>query len=588
MRPIHWLHISDFHLRQSESSPQDTVLTAMLDDIKRRCNQDLVFDFVLATGDFAFSGKKSEYALAENFFEQLTNLTGIPRKMIFCVPGNHDVDRDRQKMCFAGTRGKLQSQTDVYAFLNCDEERDTLLRRLSNFHEFQERFFIGQQRKLTDDNLGYVSVIDVDEIRIAIMGLNSAWLAEGGRSDHGQILLGEKQVMNAINIVNTDNPHLIIGMGHHPFYFFQDFDLITKHRLEETCDFFHCGHLHVPNASSVASLSGNCLMLAAGASFESREAHNAYTVIKLDPLRAQAEVTFVQYNPSDSAFTYEYKQNYPHELSAADPCSLEELAAAIAYNYPDANDLSYYLSALLLSAMSEIPIQTDDAIVFGTVDLTEQQSDDILATTTEEFLAVRRAITLLHGRKSLDEILTNYGSSIGKYAQTLEGLGESDKDLQDKLAARNTNARQLAGVKASGSFQYTSALLDELLAAEEWDKLREQAERGCELDDLATATKSKRMLALCLANSSEVESRQRATDLYRELVESDEGKAEDWAALATLLVDDGDNEQAKTAVMRAIETFPDSVDGFVQIGMKIVEATGNLEFREWLRSHKKN
>ena len=588
MRPIHWLHISDFHLRQSESSPQDTVLTAMLNDIKRRCDQDLVFDFVLATGDFAFSGKKSEYVLAENFFEQLTNLIGIPRKMIFCIPGNHDIDRDRYKRCFTGVRDNLQNQTDVYEFLNCDEERDILLQRLSNFFEFQERFFSGQQRTYTDDNLAYVSVIDIDEIRIAIMGLNSAWLAEGGQSDHGKILLGEKQVNNAINIANNHNPHIVIGMGHHPFSFFNNFDIIAKRLLEGACHFFHCGHLHVPNASSVVSHSGHCLTLSAGASYESREAHNAYTVIKLDPLRAQAEITFVQYSPSDCAFTYEYKQNYPHEVSAADPCSLEELAAAISYNYPDANDLCYYLSALLLGAMSEIPIQTDDAIVFGTVDLTEQQSDGILATTTEEFLAVRRAITLLHGRKSLDEILTNYGSSIGKYAQALEDLGESDKDLQDNLAARNTNARQLAGVKASGSFQYTSALLDELLAAEEWDKLREQAERGCELDDLATATKSKRMLALCLANSSEVESRQRATDLYRELVESDAGKAEDWAGLATLLVDGGDNEQAKKAVMRAIETFPDSVDGFVQIGMKIVEVTGNLEFREWLRSHKRN
>ena len=68
---------------------------------------------------------------------------------------------------------------------------------------------------------------------------------------------GEEQVRNAIDIVNSANPHVVIGMGHHPFDLLRDFDRrSTQRRLEEACHYFHCGHLHVPDASMVALPSG--------------------------------------------------------------------------------------------------------------------------------------------------------------------------------------------------------------------------------------------------------------------------------------------------------------------------------------------
>ena len=48
---------------------QDAVLAAMLDDVSRRMAAGIVFDFVLVTGDLAYSGQASEYALVEKFIE---------------------------------------------------------------------------------------------------------------------------------------------------------------------------------------------------------------------------------------------------------------------------------------------------------------------------------------------------------------------------------------------------------------------------------------------------------------------------------------------------------------------------------------
>ena len=588
MRPVCWLHISDFHMNNNETGPQRAVLKAMVEDIKGRRHGGLHFDFVLVTGDLAFSGKASEYELVGKFFEELSSAVDLPREKIFCVPGNHDVERSRQKMCFAGARNRIRNQSDVYSFLQDAEERQTLLLRLRNFHEFQESFFSDQKRVPTDDQLGYVSFIEVDEFSIAIMGLNSAWLAEGGPSDHGQLVLGEQQINNSIEIVNRGNPQIVIGMEHHPFDLLKDFDRsAVKHRVESACDFFHFGHLHTPDAHTVTSHAGHCLTLAAGASFESRESHNAYTVILFDPLNGQTDVTFVRYDPNRGVFAQTSKETHPHEIVSDNLCSVAELADALDKYCPDSTRLSYYLSGLLLDATSEVPIRAIDSVHFGAITILKEL-DPELSISTDNFFAVRRAIKLLYGHKPLPAILASHGAPIESYVRTLKKLCVTDASLESQLLQRNSDARSLAGAHPGGQFRYTLDSLDELLAAAEWDVLRERAEQASVLDDQAASSKGKRMLALCLANSTERGERERAVNLFRELALSEAGGPEDWAHLATLLRDDGKHSQAKCTVIGAIETFPQSVLPFVEIGMTIVELTGDLEFRRRLLAHKYN
>ena len=583
MRPVQWLHLSDFHLCESKVWSQDAVLAAMLDDINRRVAEGMVFDFVLVTGDLAFSGQEAQYAHVETFIDNLAATIGLTRDKIFCVAGNHDVDRNRQTKCFAGARITLQSESDIYSFLSSEEERETLLTRLRGFREFQERCFPDQSRNKTDDGLGYVSVIDIGDIKIAIVGLNSAWLAEGGRSDHGQLLLGECQVTKAIEIVKQANPHIVIGMAHHPFALLSEFDRPpTQRRLEDACHFFHCGHLHVPDASNVATHSGNCLTLAAGASFESRESHNSYTMVTFDPLHAQTNVTFVRYDPTNGAFSFESDQSYPHEVDASAGCGIGELASALHAYCPMVADYCHYLAALLVEAVADVPILADQGIAFGTPSLLRQQPDSDLKSVTLEFLAVSNAVKLLSGHKPLEEILAVNGHPVEGYSNAILMLADADPELRTQLVQRNDAARMLAGADGIKPFSHTLALLEEFRDAEEWDTLRQQAERHIRLEDPVVSTHAKRMLALCVGRSTDQADQDRAVELYQELVDSPQGEAADFASLATLLIDGGNNEQATAAVLRGIEAFPESVDGFVEIGMRIVEVTGDRRLRQRL------
>lgn len=588
MRAVTWLHVSDFHLRESQKWPQKAVLSAMLNDIERRCEAGLAVDFVLATGDLAYSGAESEYDLVADYFTELSAAIELPCEMIFCVPGNHDVQRERYKTLFEGARQKLKSENEVYAFLSDTEECKTLLLRQENYSRFQERLFSTQEKQRTADDLGYVSNLDIDDLRIAIIGLNSAWLAEGGETDERQLVLGEYQVMSSIDIAVRTAPHIMVGMQHHPFDYLKRFDQqSTQHRVEDVCHFFHRGHLHQPDAAQAVTRSGKCLTLAAGASYESRIFHNAYSVVTLDPLHARSDITFVQYEPSEGTFSYESHRSYSHDIGGTTSCSTAELASGIERHCGDASECSYYLASMLLGDVTDVPIRTEDTVAFGAPALLSRQNNRELMEATYGALGVGRAVRLLYGRKSLDEILNQHGERVRAYAEMLRMLGATNGGLREQIVMRNKDAAGLAGADVVTPFQHTLNLLHDLLAQGDWEGLRALSERCCQLDNPLVASEGKRALALCLARFSERNDHLRAINLYRELALSEYGEAGDWAALATLLTDGGNHEEAKTTVKEAIRKFPEKIDGFVEVGMKIVAATGDIVFRDELRRHER-
>ncbi|MEZ5489046.1 MAG: metallophosphoesterase [Gammaproteobacteria bacterium] len=585
MRRVTWLHISDFHLRDSHAWAQDVVLSSMCKDIERCRREFGTIDFVLVTGDIAFAGKPHEYDIAAAFFEEIVKVTGVPRERIFCIPGNHDVDRDRQRMCFLGARQTLQSQNAIDSFLAAPEELKTLLQRQESYREFQESFFAEQQKKWTDDMLGYVSLINVENLSIAIAGINTAWLSEGGASDHGKLLAGERQVINALRIAVESDAHFVIAMGHHPFHLLNDFDRRSvQWRIEESCHFYHCGHLHDPETRNTVNSGGHCLSVATGAAFESRHSHNAFCVVSLDVMQAQQSITTFQYKPSDGAFSYEKNSLLPFTINATELCKVADLGSAIVNFSNELSPVAYYLAALLTEVQSEMPIEVGNAHVFGSFDLLSNQSENQLKTASIAFMAVRNPMRLFAGRMPLAEFLTCYGEAVLRYGLILKELGDAHPELREKLAERESDAQILSGVEPCQPFSHTLKLLRELAADHDWDALRSQAERHLDSPVTTIAMEARRMLALSLSQSPDNVEKTRAVEIYNRLVEGEAANAADYAHLASLLIDKIDYEAAKVALFDGIKKFPENERAYLQIGQAIVEATGDRKLRDELIS----
>lgn len=587
MRTITWLQISDFHLRDSQAWAQDVVLSAMSMDINRRRESAGGIDFVLATGDFAFAGKANEYARAAVFFDEVLRVAGVPRERIFFIPGNHDVDRDRQKMCFAGARHVLQSQNEIDAFLGAADEVATLLQRQEQYHRFQEGYLTAQERTWTSDRLGYVSTLTVEGVRIAIVGLNTAWLAEGGLSDHGRLLAGERQVIDALRIAEKTEPHLVIAMGHHPFHLLNDFDRRPcQRRIEEACHFFHCGHLHDPETRDAVHAGGHCLTVAAGASFDSRHTQNAYSVVGLDVMNAVRTVKTVQYKPTVGAFSYESEELFPLVINRVMPCGVGDLGRAIERYRPNLAGFAYYMAALLAEAQAEVPIVAGKTYAFGSIELLEDQPSGELRAATAAFMRIRNPLRLFGKGMTLDDFLSRYGDAIDRFGKVLGEIAEANSLLRARLDEREADARALGGAEPLNPFAHTLALLRELATAQEWTLLHEQAERHLDSADEAVAREAKRMLALALAHSEDDADKRSAADHYRSLAETEEAAPSDLAALASLLAGFGEHDDAKNVVLSGIVRFPDAAESFLTIGHAIVEATGDRPFRDELNARR--
>ena len=583
MRVVRWLHISDLHMREAENAQRQAVLSAMLEDIRNRSTTEGQFDFLVVTGDLAFSGQRSEYELVAEFLDELAASIGLSLGRIFCVPGNHDVQRERSKMCFRGARDALKNESDVYGFLADDDERENLLLRQEDYRAFEMSFLGGRERECTEDGLGYVSIVEVDDLRIAIMELNSSWLSEGGVSDEGKLLIGESQVMNAIDRAKVHRPHVVLGLQHHPFDMLQRFDRRSvQRRMEEACHFVHCGHLHDPEVKEVVAASGRCITITAGASFESRVARNTYTIIDLDPLAGKADVVFVEYNPQVSAYEYVSKRSLNYAIDQPCDCTVAELADAIDSLCREARGISGYLAALLLRFSSDVPLMSDGRLVFANWDSADGIADSSFMNVAAQFRGVGRAVRLFYGRKSLDEILEAHGHPISAFVRQLQILSKKQPRVEEYLKMQNEAKGRSSDLEKSEPLRHTVDLIVDLVEADEWNRARDLAERTIDVSEGSSRVKVVRVLARCLARSTEESDKSRAAELYREAMESKHAEAGDLGALGALMMELKRYDEAKAVIRDGVGRFPDRAQAFVEVGMRLVQECGDRDFRDWL------
>ncbi|ODT05158.1 MAG: hypothetical protein ABS52_00150 [Gemmatimonadetes bacterium SCN 70-22] len=585
MRPISWLHISDIHMRPRDAWPQHVVTTAMYEDIRAK-RPERPADFALVTGDLAFGGKAEEYELVRGFLDELSAASGVPADRIFCIPGNHDIDRDRQRFCFQGARAALQDSASTDAFLGSPDADDfrTLMARQEHYRSFQKSYFANQERIPTPDGLGYVARLIVDGVRIAIVGLDTAWLANGGIDDHMKLLLGERQLLNALSLAveSADPPHIVVAMGHHPLHLLQDFDRrAALRRIEGKCHFYHCGHLHEPEERAGGQTPGGCVTVATGASFETRQSHNTYSFVRLDLRQAERTIATHRYSPGDGAFNSVATQRYRIEVQPIAQCDLRELAEALAA-YGISSHL-YYLAALLLDMKAEVPVPTGASYTMASLAAMEGIGDTALKSETLGFLAFRNVLRVLYGREDLAAILAAHGDAVSTYAARLSNLCATDASLQARLGGQEADARSLAAVGPAEPFSHTKDLWQDLCDSHDWEMLRGQVEPYIASDDESLALCATRMLALALANSDERADKERAIMLYRSLIESGSPEPSDALNLTELLMDIGQPDEAKVVVLGAIHRCPVSAaDRLNSAGQLIVAATGDKEFRNQL------
>ena len=126
----------------------------------------------------------------------------------------------------------------------------------------------------------YVIKFEISDIKIAILGLNTAWISTQ-QEEQGQLLLGERQISDGIE--TSDTSDLRIAVMHHPFEWLRTFDRNDAEGLFlNSCDFILQGHMHRLGISLNITPDGEAYVISAGACYESREYSNSYNFARIN------------------------------------------------------------------------------------------------------------------------------------------------------------------------------------------------------------------------------------------------------------------------------------------------------------------
>ena len=468
-----WLHLSDFHFR-AEGDPfsQDVASRKILDDIPSRFSSEYPLQFVVFTGDVAFSGKAAEYKVAAEFFMSLSDKLGLDMNRIFVAPGNHDVDRSLQTHLYEQTLEEITNQLAVDDFLGNEVDRGSLMERQEAFRVFRDQMFFNDSIGDTEEGLARVGGLDLDGLRVCVMELNSAWLS-GSNDQAGKLVVGERQMINALGVAEQYRPHLKIAIAHHPIEWMAEFDQLScSGWLLPRLDILHTGHLHRPEVSVRLMTSSECLLVSAGSSHATRHYINSYNLVEFEVGVGKCRVRIFEYKPESGEF--EEVSSTDHKLILGEELQVEsrEIAAVIRDIEPVAAPYADYMAVLLTGEMNEVPIKLSDGnYSFGSQGLPPA----LQFTEVHEFLRLSNMLRT-YDDVPLGEGLSNHSDAISEISLLLRQLSDGGPTFAEMLSSRVTQAEKLTEASeqiAPRQVQY----LDELANSGEWGELAETSKR---------------------------------------------------------------------------------------------------------------
>jgi len=268
MKKISFIHLSDIHFRKESNSIGDIdkdLRESILYDIKHYAIDNLEnIQGVLIGGDIAFSGSEKEYEEAQKFIGELVSLLNIREYDVYCVPGNHDVNRNTieelstiyEDQCKIDQQATIDEADKIYAQLISRQKYPNLLfDPLEEYNEFAGKY----QCDLSAVRPYWDKMFCVDDgFKIYIRGINSCLISNKDdkkyENDFRPMYVGQSQIPSKYDDA------LSIILCHHPIECWKFKDELTS-RINKRADIQLYGHKHM----QTVDFSNKRLVLSAGA-----------------------------------------------------------------------------------------------------------------------------------------------------------------------------------------------------------------------------------------------------------------------------------------------------------------------------------
>ena len=278
--------ISDIHLSDEKAENQGLVLDAFLEDFKKQKElQNPAEIYVIVGGDLVNDADADGIYLS--FYERLIKpimATGIKKKNIICVPGNHEAQRSWVKQNIIGYAPVISQMFTEEKFNNYINEQsgDYLLQKFLNYSNFMEHNMERDGFNL----IGYPVELNNDW---SVYCLNSALTSFAGIKDNDYPLL--KKDDGRLNIDTrrlydwvSNNKKKKILLMHHPFEFYAPW---VKSELKKIVklhfDLVLTGHTHEQDLLCNSNGDDSFVWCMAPQLFSDKKDRLGYTIIHLNP-----------------------------------------------------------------------------------------------------------------------------------------------------------------------------------------------------------------------------------------------------------------------------------------------------------------
>lgn len=273
-------------------------------------------------GDAAYSGKETEFAVAERFFKAIedviTQRCPSTRVTRIAIPGNHDCD-------FAGDQAarngllRLINETDKPA----DSVANIILTPLHQYFEFAERF-VGAGNGITKARPFYESVtINDGDARVRLHLLNTAWMS----SLHEQA--GTLHFPLVEIAPPSDRVECSIAFLHHPTHWFSQPHAMRplRNRLSELASVILVNHEHVSEATEQVPLFDRdkgatpTLYVSGGVIQEADEPDMcSFNVLLLEAAKKSVRISRHEFRTNDGNSFFERTAEHSISISANELC----------------------------------------------------------------------------------------------------------------------------------------------------------------------------------------------------------------------------------------------------------------------------
>ena len=266
MKKITFLHLSDLHIgSKAQMGLLSQTKEILFEDIDYMLEQINTFDIVFFTGDLVQSGTKEEYNQLESFLQELWNriktINQIP--YLICVPGNHDLEWIKNQQDAKLKTLLKWNEEDIkneYFWNGNNEYLQFVKERFNNYTEWYNSTSINKPSEIKFGYLpgDFYCSLCLDNAKVGIVGLNSAFLQLGNGNYQNKLGIYNKQMYNLFgnnykNWINEQDISFLLT--HHAPDWYEPYSQDEyKTEIYSSNSFIEhlCGHMHEPDNSTTS------------------------------------------------------------------------------------------------------------------------------------------------------------------------------------------------------------------------------------------------------------------------------------------------------------------------------------------------